>query len=184
MEKATKTPLMVLLVITMGEAIHDQEEVIAIISKKVENLQHEMVITKEDILATKEELLVTKEDLQKRDMIISDLKREVSFLKNPPFFHACASLPTLAGFFTQTITYNTLLFSSTNTDIGGMDITSGIFTSPYPGIYLVSWSLEANADLKGAHQVYFYLRKNGQDIQESGLFSANTSPDAVMDIGM
>ena len=43
-----------------------------------------------------------------------ELEEEVSFLKEPPFFHACGSLSDLQSFPSETISYDSLLYSSTN----------------------------------------------------------------------
>ena len=79
--------------------------------------------------------------------------------------HACGyqySYSSLTGI----ITYSTLLYSSTNTEGGGLDIASGVFTSSYPGSYTVTWSLYADNDA-GEHYVAIYLQHNGQNIDES-----------------
>ena len=90
---------------------------------------------------------------------------DLSFLKEPPFFHACGyqSSTTITG---QTITYTSLLYSSTNTEGGDLDTSTGIFSSPYPGSWTVTWSLYAHDD-HGDNGVEIYLRKNGENIDGS-----------------
>jgi hypothetical protein len=56
-------------------------------------VKDDLTATKDDLISTKDGLAATKEDLTctKEDLTMNDheMEREVSFLKNPPFFHAC-----------------------------------------------------------------------------------------------
>ena len=73
----------------------------------------------------------------------------------------------------QTISYSSLLYSSTNTEGGYLDVATGVFSSPYPGSYTVTWSLLAK-DGVGESIVEIYLRKNGQKIDETHHWSQYT----------
>merc|ERR1711892_1621336 len=131
-----------------------------------------LTATKEELklTATKEELSATRDDLTSKD---HELERDVSIIRNPPFIHSCGSHSSLS-ITSQTIPYDSLLYSSTNTEGGGLDIATGVFTSPWPGSYTVTWSLTAQ---DGAGEfVHIYLRKNGQNIDESLHKSYYTGP--------
>ena len=89
----------------------------------------------------------------------------MAILRAPPYIHSCGSnsdgLPSSIG----TIPYTSLLYSSTNTEGGGLDISSGIFTSTHPGSYTVTWGLAAYEDTW--EYVKIYLQHNGTNIEES-----------------
>merc|ERR1711892_262933 len=99
-----------------------------------------LTATKEELTATKEELSATRDDLTSKD---HELERDVSIIRNPPFIHSCGYQYRTSITF-QTIPYDSLLYSSTNTEGGGLDIATGVFTSPWPGSYTVTWSLTAD----------------------------------------
>eukprot|EP00091_Calanus_sinicus_P024185 TRINITY_DN8534_c0_g2_i2.p1 TRINITY_DN8534_c0_g2~~TRINITY_DN8534_c0_g2_i2.p1 ORF type:complete len:253 (-),score=70.90 TRINITY_DN8534_c0_g2_i2:120-878(-) len=187
-----------MIMMTKGEASEDLENVVKeirlemnqrfalneektqreLLELRFENIQlkEDLIITKKDLANTKDNLENTNEDLAnameeltntKEDLI--DTKLDVSFLKEPPFFHACGYQYS-AESTGQTIPYSHLLYSSTNTEEGGLDTHTGIFTSPFPGSYTITWSLIAS-DHAGDNEVWVYLRKNGQEIEESRLAS-------------
>ena len=90
----------------------------------------------------------------------------MSFLKEPPFFHACGYQGVVIRITKQTVPYKSLIYSSTNTESGGLDIDTGILTAPQSGSYTVTWSLSAE-DNAGDTAAQILLRKNGQNIVES-----------------
>merc|ERR1712179_287434 len=116
----------------------------------------------ENLAATKEDLAITKEALMSKT---DDLEREVAILKAPPFIHACGSHNDYVSASSGTIPFTSLLYSSTNTEGGGLDITTGVFTAPWGGSYTVSWDTSARLDY--GEDVRMYLQKNGVNIQES-----------------
>merc|ERR1711892_966180 len=122
-----------------------------------------LTATKEELTATNDELTATRDDLISKD---HELERDVSIIRNPPFIHSCGSHNGWLQITTQTIPYDSLLYSSTNTEGGGLDIATGVFTSPWPGSYTVTWSLMAG-DGFGNSQVQIYLRQNGQIIGDT-----------------
>merc|ERR1712179_70518 len=129
----------------------------------------ELASTKDDLIATKDDLIATKDDLiaTKDDMLskTDELEREVAILKAPPYIHACGSNHEVLSASSGTITYTSLLYSSTNTEGGGLDITTGVFTAPWGGSYTVSW--DASAELHHGEEVYIILHENGEYIKES-----------------
>ena len=112
--------------------------------------------------AAKEDFNHTKENFQSQ---YKNLEKDVYHLKNPPFFHACG-FKHYASITSKIIDYNNIFYNSTNTEGGGLDMSTGIFTCPYPGSYTVTWSLLAQ-DNAGDKWVWIFLPKNGQNIDES-----------------
>merc|ERR1712106_903976 len=86
--------------------------------------KEELTATKEELTATKEELSATRDDLTSKDL---ELERDVSILREPPFIHSCGYQYSTT-ITSQTIPYSSLLYSSTNTEGGGLDIATGVFT--------------------------------------------------------
>ena len=95
--------------------------------------------------------------------------------------HACgAQYPGYIAISSATIPYSTLLYSSTNTEGGGLDIASGVFTSPHGGSYTVTWGLMAEMNA-GQHAVEIFLQHNGHNIRESYHESHYTGSSGQMD---
>merc|ERR1712154_266150 len=111
----------------------------------------------------------TKTVLMKKE---NELESEITRMRNPPYMHACG-YQGYTYIKSATIPYSTLLYSSTNTEGGGLDIASGVFTSSWPGSYTVTWALQASDDA-GDNQVDIYLQHNGQNIGESLHYSIYT----------
>merc|ERR1712179_182137 len=112
-------------------------------------------------LAIKDDLTSTKEALMSKT---DELEREVAILRAPLYIHACGSHNDFL-YGSMTIPYTSLLYSSTNTEGGGLDITTGVFTAPWGGSYTVSW--DASAYLEHGENVDIFLQKNGENIEES-----------------
>ena len=160
--------LALLMMMTIAGAVEEQElpfkEMIMEMKEGILFNQNELMKTKEDLKAiqkdlivTKDKLAATKEDLQTNDILTQKLEREVSFFKSAPFAHVCGaqSSITTSGW---PISYDSLLYSSTNVE-GGLDISTGQFTSGWPGTYTVTWSLRTDDD-EWDTVVAIYLRKN------------------------
>ena len=99
-------------------------------------------------------------------------------MRAPPYIHACGSyFEGLSGSY-QTIPYTSLLYSSTNTERGGLDIDTGVFTAPTGGSYTVTWTTVSGFD--HGQYVYMYLQKNGENIQESASYSDYGGPSGYM----
>ena len=131
---------------------------------KNKNIQLEedlRVITKE-LDTTKNELTVLKEEFMTKS---EKLERDVCSMMDAPYFHICG-YKHFKSINSQSMTYDTIFYNSTNTESGGLDLDTGIFTSPYPGSYTVTWSLMAE-DNSGDDWVWIYLRKNSRNIAES-----------------
>merc|ERR1712183_629481 len=94
-------------------------------------------------------------EMEVKNYSIQKLERDVCFLKEPPYtyYSSYLSSTTISS---QTISYSSLLHSSTNVEGADMNISTGIFKSGWGGTYTVSWSLWAD-DGHGDHGVNVYL---------------------------
>ena len=204
-----KIVIMVLIILTMGQAKEDLEimkemmaemkERLSLAEGKLAKTEGQLSVTKDELaftknvmakaiseqaeaitcLATKDELTATKDALIYKS---DELEREVAILRAPPFIHSCGSHDDYLSGSTGTIPYTSLLYSSTNTEGGGLDITTGIFTAPHGGSYTVYWDTSAYMVCK--KWVSIYLQKNGESIQESQHVSDYNGPSgAVHDQG-
>merc|ERR1719187_2822686 len=75
-----------------------------------------------DLSETKKAQIETKTILMKKD---NELESEITRMRNPPYMHACGAHYSYVSISSATITYSTVLYSSTNTEGGGLDIASG-----------------------------------------------------------
>jgi len=139
------------------------------LTKAVSDQAENHAITKDDLDITKDNLAITREDLDitKEALMFKtdELEREVAILKAPPYIHSCGSHYDGLSASSGTIPYTSLLYSSTNTEGGGLDISTGVFTAPHGGSYTVSWDTQAR--LNRWEAVSIYLQKNGVTIEES-----------------
>jgi len=154
--------MMVFTISTVGKArevMEDKEDMKWMITE----MNQRLILTEQKLVKTENELASAKNELMTRT---NNLEKDVNILKDPPYLSTCGARYPAFGNDTSTVTYWNLLSSSTNTKGGGLDIETGIFTSPHPGIYTVTWSLYAD-DNSGEDTVSIYLHKNGEMIKES-----------------
>merc|ERR1711970_1157642 len=153
--------------LTEDEEIQSKDVYIQNLEKKLEN--HEVTI-----LEMKGDMLKTQELVNHNNAVIKKLDRDMSFLKDPPFTFFCASAGVTAtggvNLVDKTITYNNLLYSSTNVDGADLDTSTGFFTAGWGGSYTVTWSLYAGVDA-GENAILVYLRRNAEIIEESRHYS-------------
>ena len=98
-----------------------------------------------------------------------------TIIRDPPYLHMCGShYETLQDYNFKTINYTNLLYSSTNTEGGGLDITSGFFTAPLGGSYTVTWSTSTETSSGEYNNIYLY--KNSNKVEESRHYSRNGDP--------
>merc|ERR1712013_4564 len=93
----------------------------------------------ERLVRTEAELAITKNELALTKARADELEREVAIVRAPPYIHSCGSHDDVLSGSTGTIPYTSLLYSSTNTEGGGLDISTGVFTAPHGGSYTVYW---------------------------------------------
>merc|ERR1719312_1086735 len=201
MEKLCKTVIIILIAFTMGETTEDMEkmkemmrdmnlrvsqaeEKLAITEDKLAEALNGLATTKNDILSNKNDILSNKNDiLINKNAIVSNknkLDSEISMIRTPPHMHACGYMDSY-NYVSGIIPYSSLLYSSTNTEGGGLDISTGIFTSPYPGSYTVTWGLKAG--VKYTQEVSINLKHNGNSIEESRHDSYYTGSDQLYEQG-
>merc|ERR1719513_458951 len=141
-----------------------------------------LVRTEAELANTKDELAFTKNELALTKAKTDELEREVAIVRAPPYIHCCGSHYGGLSGSSGTIPYTSLLYSSTNTEGGGLDISTGVFTAPHGGSYTVYW--DTNAYLhSGENVVSIYLQKNGKSIEESLHYSRYTGSGVVDDQG-
>ena len=99
-----------------------------------------------------------------------ELERGVAKIRAPPYIHASAS--------SGTIPFTSLLYSSNNTEGGGLDITTGVFTAPWGGSYTVYWDTSAVMD--SGENVRIFLQKNGENIYNAVHYSFYNGNDLVL----
>jgi len=137
--------------------------------------------TKTDLVTTKADLAITKSDLDttKAEVMtkVDDLEREVVILSDPPYLHICVSHNDYLYIDDQTIPYTSLLYSSTNTEGGLLDMNSGVFTAPVCGTYTVSWATMAS--LNTGERLEIFLQKNGENIRETEHYSQYTGDSGI-----
>ena len=137
---------------------------------KLEATKEDLATTKDDLTEALADLTITKRDLvnAKADLIskTDEMVRDMAILRNPPFMHVCGShYDSQQSLEHQTISFTSLLYFSTNTEGGGLDIGTGVFTAPTGGSYTVSWDTSALVD--HGQNVGIFLQKNGETILES-----------------
>merc|ERR1712212_979139 len=128
--------------IEMNERFSVTEVKLAKTEAELAATKDELAVTKDDLADTKNALTkavsdqaenhaITREDLDitKEALMFktNELEREVAILKAPPYIHACGSHIGSLNASSGTIPYTSLLYSSTNTEGGGLDITTGVF---------------------------------------------------------
>merc|ERR1719250_55380 len=159
----------------------EMNERLSLAEGKLAKSEDDLAITKDDLAITKDELAATKDELAitKADNAITkaktdELEREVAILEAPPYINSCGSHYDRLSASSGTIPFTSLLYSSTNTEGGGLDISTGVFTAPHGGSYTVYWDTSAHLD--HGRSVQIYLQKNGVSIQESYHISQYTGP--------
>ena len=147
---------------------------LSIYEEKLQRTEIELKATKEDLdnvlvelAKTRNELVVTKYGLLTK---VEELGMEVTNLRYPPYLHSCGSHFEVLSIKSQTIPYTSLLYSATNTEGGGLNIETGVFTSPHPGTYTATWSLVAQNNRRD-YPVILYFYKNGKRIEEAQHYS-------------
>merc|ERR1712179_726961 len=139
-------------------------------NEKLAKTEGELAATKNDLAMTKNDLAITKNNLATNKAKTDQLEKEVAILRAPPFLHSCGSNTNSISITNQTIPYISLLYSSTNTEGGGLDINTGVFTAPWGGSYTVYWNTRSYLD--PGQYVIIWLQRNGVNIYESLHYSS------------
>merc|ERR1712215_79991 len=131
--------------------------------ESIQDIVKEMV--EMEMRETNTKIATLEQEMKSKEECIKELERDVKFLKDSPYSYY-SSYKSYTGISSGTVSYSSLLHSSTNVE-SDMDTETGIFTSGSGGTYTVSWSLWAQDDTGGYHPVEIYLRRNGTKITES-----------------
>merc|ERR1719513_227702 len=138
-----KIVIMVLITLTMGQAKDDLEIMKEMMAEMKMEMNDRLSLAEGKLAKTEDELAITKDELAITKARTDELEREVAILRAPPYIHSCGSYYyELSGHY-MTIPYTSLLYSSSNTEGGGLDISTGIFTAPHGGSYTVYWDTSA-----------------------------------------
>ena len=203
MEKQVKMLILVFITYTVAEVKEEMEvmkemmkevqERLSISEEKLAKTEDDLAAAISDLALTKNSLATALDDLATKDDLMTTmnillakddkLEKDMGILRAPPFIHACGSHYDSLSISSQTIPYSSLLYSSSNLVEGGLDLSTGVFTSPWPGSYTLTWALTARMDRE--HQVVeLYLSKNGEMVEESKYLSKYSGPDGeVLDQG-
>merc|ERR1711892_1481728 len=150
--------------------IEEQKKVVAMLQR--ENLlnQEKLTLQEVDSKKFKEDQTMKMTSLVEDMNSMKALEHETSIkvtTKVPPEVFYCGFQDSL--FSPSIITYSSMFYSRTNQPTGGLDLATGVFTSPFPGTYTVTYSLYAY-NYHG-EEVVLYLYKNEVRIEESQHFS-------------
>jgi hypothetical protein len=163
MEKITKISLALLMMMTIAMAKKDLGNIVKEMSDKMVEMEDRITTNEENLMKAQEEL---------------------TSLREAPYVHVCGGH---WGWITQTsqvISYENLIYSSSNDAGADLDLSTGVFTAGQPGSYTATWSLAAS-DNAGEHTVSIYLRKNRLNIVESHHYSYYTGESGrIIDQGM
>jgi len=159
---------------TFGKELKTKDDTI----QKLERETNAKVVTLEQEvknMKSKHDLL--ERELKIKDDMIKDMNetfgKELKTKDPPAPYSFFCGYKDLTAIHSATITYDSLLYSSTNIpDDATMDVETGIFTSGWGGTYTVTWSLYDHGNSN--QRVDLYLRKNEEMIPESQYFSINS----------
>ena len=93
-------------------------------------------------------------------------------MRNPPFAFQCGWQGGLVTAENSIITFERLSFSSLFGVAGGLDITTGVFTAGYNGVWTITYSTHSEQAGGDANSVYLFLNDN--KIEESVHYTYNS----------
>merc|ERR1711892_723218 len=144
--------------------IKEQKKVVAMLQK--ENLLNQEKLTLLEVDSKKYKEGQTK----KMTSLVEDMNSMMSLdhetsikVKMGPEVIYCGYQNSVTS--PSTITYDSMFYSRTNQPTGGLDLATGLFTSPFTGTYTVTYSLSVTNN--PGDQVQLYLYKNEVQIDES-----------------
>ena len=168
----------------------EQQEEIYTLKKENYNHQEQTTSMEVDVKSCKQmfmssvkrqtqDMMTMSETLDLLTLETNEHKTSINVLRDTPIIYYCGYRKAWSSH--STIEYSSLFYSRSNQPTGGLDITTGVFTSPFPGTYRVTWSLFAENyageyRLQGIVSVYLilvgnsaeiYLYKNSERIDES-----------------
>ena len=112
-----------------------------------QNLLDRMDLIEAKLKGKDEDMDLVEDKLKEKDEEIAELQLRTG---EQPFQYSCAAQDQWGSTFgspEEIISYDKLLFSTQTDGWGhGVDTSTGVFTSQYPGIYMVSWSLQSETN--------------------------------------
>merc|ERR1711892_1055391 len=154
--------------------IQEQKEVVAM-------LQRENLLNQEKLTLLEVDSKKYKEDQTKKVTSLTEDMNSMMSMEHETSIKVTRDAPEVfyCGFqygfqygvsSPSNITYDSMFYSRTNQPTGGLDLATGVFTSPFPGTYTVTYSLYAYNEQDG--YVIIYLYKNEVEIDESQHYSS------------
>ena len=121
----------------LQQEIQDQKKVVGRLQEKITFMEVNSINCKEQDKKTNYTASLREEALNSTSF---ENKKSIKVTKDPPEIYYCGyeEETSSSG---STINYGSLFYQRTNQPTGGLDIHSGVFTSPFPGTYSVTWSL-------------------------------------------
>merc|ERR1711915_1023852 len=154
-------------VLAQEDLINTLQEKVGILEGKIETKEAEATLNTEvSVERTFVESLSSK--VEEHEKKIRELSRELI----PPVAYICAykGSTTVQSSY---IAYDSIFYSRTNemTQEGGLNLVTGEYTAPWPGTYIITYSLYSRKDA-GDPWVEIYLHKNGGRLTETVHFSS------------
>merc|ERR1711892_1610483 len=142
--------------------IQEQKEVVAMLQR--ENLlnQEKLTLLEVDSKKYKEEqtMKVTSLTEDMNSMMSLEHETSIKVKRDTPEVFYCGFNSGDYVSSPSTIKYDSMFYSRTNQPTGGLDLATGVFTSPFPGTYTVTWSLSAYGAMSHDQYKTIYLFKN------------------------
>merc|ERR1712215_206044 len=123
-----------------------KDEIIQMLEAKDDQIEKMNRVKDDTIQRLKIKYDQLETDAKAKGETLKNMEKVVSFLKDPPYTFFC-SFQHSTHISSQSITYSKLLYSSTNVEGAAMSISTGVFTSGWPGSYTATWSLSADVDV-------------------------------------
>merc|ERR1711915_99161 len=167
----------VLLMVLYSVMVHADLDPVVKLKEDFEELKATLTALKSDLdeLKSENDELKCKnaKDFEKMTAIVdemasknSELTKELSLLKNAPFYHLCVYQNSTSAK-SSVMTFEKQLYMECNLcDDADFDLNTGVYTNGWPGTYTVSWNSWVMA-YHGHNWTIIYLRKNGQNIDEA-----------------
>ena len=149
-------------------------------------------------LTCMESISVIEDKLKSNDVEIAKLRTQIASqkeeikdltnlqrLQDSPFSYTCGYQLKWGTWYQGPeygiVSYSNSLFSMENDQWGyGLNLGTGMYTSQYPGVYMVSWTFQSLDSIYSGDEEYkesngIYLYKNGERIEETyvGTFGQN-----------
>merc|ERR1711915_427036 len=136
------------------------------------NMDPEVMKLKEDFEELKAIVVALKGENDELKDTVDELKsenaeqaEEISFLRNPPFYHLSVYQDKTTAT-SSVMTFDKTLYMECNfCDDADFNLNTGVYTNGWPGTYTVSWNSWIRAD--HMHGSIIHLHKNGQRIEEA-----------------